>query len=248
MENCKNCGTKLNGKYCYVCGQEKITKRMSINSLFHDFLHSTFHWESTLIHTVKELAVSPGEFVRSYIDGKRKSYAKPVSFFILTTTVFVIVFHLFSDNFITFVNETLVGDKINKPNPMGIDIVAMQHLVLNKINYFYFVIAPIFAGWFMLFFRKMKLNFAEALVFSFYTIGMGLFISLFLVLFALINVKFWSFRLIITIVYYVYACVKFSNTNTVTDIFKSIGVVLLTFLTFGIVIIAALVGYLSFTH
>ena len=132
MENCLNCRTEILGKYCHNCGQEKISKRMSVKSLFHDFIHSTFHWESTLIFTIKELFVSPGKFIKNFISGKRKPYTKPVSFFILIVTVFVILFHLFSDNFIAFVNQALMGDNADKYHPEGVSITEMQHFFFNK--------------------------------------------------------------------------------------------------------------------
>ncbi|MBX7044289.1 MAG: DUF3667 domain-containing protein [Ignavibacteria bacterium] len=248
MENCLNCGTELKGKFCYNCGQEKISKRLSLKSLFHDFIHSTFHWESSFVHTVKELLVSPGVFLRNFINGKRKSYTKPVSFFILLVTVFVISFHFFSDNFVSFVNKTFMGENAEKYHPMGVSIVEMQHFFFNKLNYFYFVIPPIFALYLSLFFKKMKLNFAEAMASSFYVIGMGLFISLFLVFFALINVKFWSIRLITTFAYYVYALMSFSNEKTAAGFFKSLGVTLLTYITFAFLLSALAFIYLFAAH
>jgi hypothetical protein len=248
MENCLNCGTELKGKYCYSCGQEKISRRMTVNSLFHDFLHSSFHWESSLINTVKELFVSPGNFIHNYINGKRKSFTKPISFFILMVTVFVILFHLFSDNFITFVNQALMGDSADKYHPGGVSVVEVQHFFFSKINYFFFVLAPIFAFYFSIFFRRLKLNFAEALTFSFYVIGMGLFFSLFFVLIALVNVKFWSLRLIITFAYYIYAMISFSKGNKAADFFKSLGVIILAYLSFGIIMGIFGFIYLKLSH
>jgi hypothetical protein len=248
MENCLNCGTEIKGKYCYNCGQEKISNRMSVKSLFHDFIHSTFHWESTLIFTIKELFVSPGNFIKNFISGKRKSYTKPVSFFILMVTVFVILFHLFSDNFITFVNQTLMGDNADKYHPQGISIVELQHFFFSKINYFMFLLPPVFALYFRMFYKKLNLNYAEALAFGFYVVGMGLFISLFLVLFALVNVKFWSLRLITTFGYYTYALLSFSKEKFFPGFFKSLAVIILTYTSFAIIMAIFTFFYLKFSH
>lgn len=248
MENCLNCGTELKGKYCYTCGQQKISKRMSVNSVFHDFLHSSFHWESTLIHTIKELIISPGVFIKNYIAGKRKPYSTPVSFFVLMLTIFVILFHLFSDNFMTFVNQALMGDTADKMHPMGVSLVEAQHIFFSKINYFYFLLPPILSMYFLLFFRKLKWNFAEALVASFYIIGIGLFFSLFLVVFALINVKFWSFRLILTFAYYIYVMTRLSGGNLAVNIFKSIFVTVLTYMTFAFIMGILVFMYLRLFH
>ncbi len=249
MENCLNCGTELTSNYCPECGQKKISKRMSVKSLFHDFLHSSFHWESTLINTIKDLIISPGNFVHNYIGGKRKSYSSPVSFFVLMLTLFVILFHYFDEEYLKYINETMLGnDRLEKANQLGFDVVAFQHIISSKLNYLYFLLPPIFSGYFLLFFRKIKVNFAEALVFNFYALGLSLLLSTFILLIAFLNFKIWNFKFIITFGYIIYAMVQFSRSGIAAGIFKSIGVVLMGYFTYIFIVVVLVVGYLKFFH
>ncbi|MBS1494167.1 MAG: DUF3667 domain-containing protein [Bacteroidetes bacterium] len=248
MENCLNCGTELNGKYCHNCGQQKISKRFSVKSLFHDFLHSSFHWESTLISTIKELLISPGNFMRNYIEGKRKSYSSPVSFFILTLTIFLILFHFISENYLNYINQMVMGERSNSLSIYGMTVPELQHLISSKLNYFMFILPPAFGFSFILFFRKTKINFAESLVISFYVLGQGMLISSVLILFLMISFKLWNLRFFFTFGYYIYAMIQFSRSNILPGFFKSLGVIIISYLFYMLTVVILVLGYLRLTH
>jgi hypothetical protein len=244
MEKCLNCGTPLQGKYCYNCGQEKISKRMSVKSMLHDFFHSSFHWESAILNTIKELFFSPGKFIGQYIEGKRKSYAKPVTFFVLMLSVYVIIFHLLSEDYFSYLNQALIGNKSDKTIFKNVSPAELQHMISNKMNYFMFILPPVFAFFFRVFFRKTQINFAEALAFSFYIIGFGLLISSLFTLTGYIDIKILNFRFALTYAYYIYAIVQFSQSKIFLGILKSILSLLLTYAIFIIFVTAIILAYL----
>jgi len=248
MENCLNCGTELKGKYCFNCGQEKISKRMSIKSLTHDFIHSSFHWESSFIHTLKELLFSPGKFIREYIAGKRKSYAKPVTFFILMVSIYVIIFHLLSEDYFKYLNEAITGNKSDKVLIKNITSSGLQHMISNKMNYVMFILPPAFAFFFRLLFRKTNTNFAEALAFTFYIVGFGLLISAVFTLLGYIDIKILNFRFAATYAYYIYAMVQFSQSKLLPGIIKSVLTLLLSYALFIISVTIVILGYLILLH
>ncbi len=246
MEKCLNCGTPLQGKYCYNCGQEKISKRMSVKSILHDFFHSSFHWESAILNTINELFFSPGKFINRYIEGKRKSYAKPVTFFILMLSVYVIIFHLLSEDYFSYLNQALTGNKSDKIIFKNVTPSELQHMISNKMNYLMFILPPAFAFFFRIFFRKTKINFAEALAFSFYVVGFGLLISSIFTLTGYIDIKILNFRFFLTYAYYIYAMVQFSQSKLFIGISKSIISLLLTYAFFIITVTAMIIVYLFF--
>ena len=244
MEKCLNCGTPLQGKYCYNCGQEKISKRLSVKSMLHDFFHSSFHWESAILNTIKELFFSPGKFISQYLEGKRKSYAKPVTFFILMLSVYVIIFHLLSEDYFSYLNQALTGSKSDKIIFKNVTPAELQHMISNKMNYLMFILPPAFAFFYRIFFRKTKINFAEALAFSFYVIGFGLLISSLFTLTGYIDIKLLNFRFLLTYAYYVYAMVQFSQSKIYLGILKSILSLLLTYAIFIIFVTVIILAYL----
>ena len=90
-ENCLNCNTKLQGKFCSACGQSANVGRITFKETFIQFLNSAFSLESNLWKTVQSLVRNPGNVFREFIAGKRKSYYQPVSFFLVMTAIYVIV-------------------------------------------------------------------------------------------------------------------------------------------------------------
>lgn len=88
---CLNCGTALEGNFCAECGQPGSTGRISFNETIRNFFGITFALEGPLWLTIRLLIVNPGKLFREYIGGKRKTYYKPVAFFILFTAAYLIL-------------------------------------------------------------------------------------------------------------------------------------------------------------
>ncbi len=79
--NCLNCGTPLNGPYCYQCGQHAHVHR-TLEAFFHDFAHGVLHFEGKIWRTIPLLAWRPGELTRRYIDGQRARFVSPIALFL----------------------------------------------------------------------------------------------------------------------------------------------------------------------
>ena len=89
--SCLNCGEALQGNYCAGCGQAANIGKISFKETFSNFFAIAFALEGPLWLTIRLLIVNPGKLFREYIAGKRKSYYKPVAFFILATAVYLIL-------------------------------------------------------------------------------------------------------------------------------------------------------------
>jgi hypothetical protein len=79
--NCLNCGTKLAGDFCHVCGQHAHVHR-TLTAFFHDFLHGVLHFEGKIWRTLPLLAWKPGDLTRRYVEGQRASFISPVALFL----------------------------------------------------------------------------------------------------------------------------------------------------------------------
>jgi len=91
ITNCLNCGTALQGNFCSQCGQASSTGRITFKETINNFLGIAFAFEGPLWLTIRLLITNPGKLFREYIAGKRKTYYKPVAFFILVTAVYLIL-------------------------------------------------------------------------------------------------------------------------------------------------------------
>jgi len=80
---CLNCGTKLSGAYCYVCGQKAHVHR-SVRGFFQDFIAGLFNFEGKIWRTLPMLAWCPGLMTRRYIAGERARFISPVALYLFT--------------------------------------------------------------------------------------------------------------------------------------------------------------------
>ena len=80
---CLNCGSKLIGPFCAVCGQKSHVHR-SLRGFFQDFVAGLFNFEGKFWRTLPMLAWRPGELTRRYIAGERARFISPVALYLFT--------------------------------------------------------------------------------------------------------------------------------------------------------------------
>ena len=102
--NCLNCGARLSGAYCSVCGQKAHVHR-SVRAFFQDFLAGLFNFEGKIWRTLPMLAWCPGLMTRRYIAGERARFISPVALYLFT------VFLMFATlNFTGALGTTNIGN------------------------------------------------------------------------------------------------------------------------------------------
>lgn len=231
MEICQNCGAEVTTKYCPNCGQERITKRLEVISILHEVTHGIFHWENSILRTLKLIVIQPGKFIQDYINGKRKSFVKPFSYFLFIQTVYVVVFHLMSEKFFAYMNIAVTSDS------QAEKVAELQHMINKNVNYLNFLLPLLFAFFFRLFLKKKTgVNYAESLVFSFYTFATILVFGIFFMLISIIDIRLWSVRFLVNYVYLVFAVMQFGGYTKVKGFFTASAVNILSYITFIILI------------
>ncbi len=242
METCSNCGAEYGGKFCPDCGQGRV-KRLEVKSIVHDVTHGILHWENSILKTFKALLFKPGQTVNEYIEGKRKHYVKPFSYFIFIQTLFVIVFHRMSEKYFAFLNYTVKSDS----DKVQERVVEIQHIVAQYVNYLNYFMPVIFALFLYLFFRKKKgINYAEALAASFYWVATTLVFSIALMLLSIIDIRFWNARFFVNLTYYIIAIKTFSGLGWGKGIWKGFAVTMLSYAVFVVFVAALAISYLQF--
>lgn len=106
---CKNCGNQFSGKYCNTCGEKVYSsKDRTLASIFGEVFHFITHFDGTFFTTVKTFFTRPGKMSYDYVNGVRKKYFKPVSFFLLMVIAYLLFFPRFAGlnmKFSTYVSE-----------------------------------------------------------------------------------------------------------------------------------------------
>jgi hypothetical protein len=90
---CKNCGTLYVGNFCPQCGQSVEEKRLNWHSFGIDLL-SYFGIDNGFSYSILRLFYKPGEMIREFIYGKRKSYFRPFQLLFGLALIYPFVFQL----------------------------------------------------------------------------------------------------------------------------------------------------------
>jgi hypothetical protein len=90
--DCLNCGTILQGKFCHNCGQENLEMKESFGHMLNHAISDYFHFDYQFLHTLKPLFFKPGKLTTEYNLGHRAQYLHPVKMYIFISLVFFVLF------------------------------------------------------------------------------------------------------------------------------------------------------------
>ena len=107
--DCLNCGAKLQGHYCHVCGQENLQIKESFGHMMNHAISDYFHFDHQFFHTLKPLVFKPGFLTNEYMAGRRVQYLHPVKMYIFISLVFFLLFFRTGHNIVN------INDKPNDP-------------------------------------------------------------------------------------------------------------------------------------
>ena len=89
--DCLNCGTLLEGKYCHNCGQENLELKESFGHMMNHAISDYFHFDHQFFHTLKPLLFKPGFLTNEYMNGRRAQYLHPVKMYIFISIVYFLL-------------------------------------------------------------------------------------------------------------------------------------------------------------
>ena len=98
---CLNCGTALEGPFCYYCGQPDKNFMRFFPVLLREFMEDFLELDSRFTRTMKPLLFIPGKLTRDYLDGKRFRYTPPLRLYIFSSMVFFILAAMLAGDVIT---------------------------------------------------------------------------------------------------------------------------------------------------
>ncbi|WP_255154560.1 DUF3667 domain-containing protein [Ferruginibacter sp. HRS2-29] len=153
---CKNCGVHFRGAYCYNCSQKAGTGRLKVSNVLHEFWHNFTHTDKGYMSLLKAMVLQPGVVIREYIEGKRKKYFSPYTFYLVTTALLIFITNLvykYEDKLYKFNNE------------------YGQYLNLHR-NYIILCCMPFIAVFLKFIFFRRKYNYAEWVTFIVFTYGL----------------------------------------------------------------------------
>ena len=259
--NCKNCGTELraNEGFCGWCGAKVINKRITFKTIFTEFL-TAIGWDNKYFFTLKSLIVHPQVVFKEYLDGTRKKYVNPFTFFAIGAAITVFVFTQFADeyvqraNYISDKNYELIYNKIIEITEKEAKVSLEEFIEIQKnisstglrslLKYFTplsFILLPFYAL-IALFVFKKPYNFGEHFVINAFVQGITFIgITLFFVLSLSLHPSIFYLGSLFTIIYYIYAYARlyeYTLKKVILKLLKFIGI------TFVACFLCLLLGFL----
>ena len=86
--DCLNCGAKLLGPHCSLCGQRHEPHPPTVGHLLGETFESITHADSRLWRTLATLLARPGRLTREWLAGRRADYLPPVRLYLVLSVVF----------------------------------------------------------------------------------------------------------------------------------------------------------------
>jgi hypothetical protein len=161
MKHCKNCGRKVHDLYCPHCGQATKIERITGPYLWHECFHFLTHIEQGFWFTSWRMVRAPGETVRAFIAGRRKATQSPISFFVIWTTIFILLLYGIDRVF----GENVVIDYGDYFGP------STTRLAIGHLNVVLTIVIPFQAAYLFLLIGRGTYNYFECLVAVVYAIG-----------------------------------------------------------------------------
>jgi len=170
---CKNCDTIFEGNFCPHCSQKANTHRFTLKHFLHDFFHAWTHTDKGALFLIREMFFKPGVVVREYISGKRKKYFNPLTFFVIATTMQVLITTqsgittAFTASLKSLAERAEVMNEKGGPSQLDQEIELANKKIATVDNYsklLTFLFLPILAFFTWVFFRRAGFNYAENLV------------------------------------------------------------------------------------
>lgn len=193
---CLNCGAAIQHEFCPYCGQKKDVEKLNWHSFIHEIGHFFTHIEKGFLTTSFQLLIRPGRVIKEYLEGKRKKYHKPVSFYLVWAAIRLVTF--------TAVISLMNYENLRSGNSFFATKEEGMYVVYHN-QVFGLLLIPIQSLFIWLIISRPKMNYIETLTASIYAsavIEMLIFIQIFIVgLLLQINFLKDSFVLQVEIVY-----------------------------------------------
>jgi hypothetical protein len=147
-------------------------------------------------------------------------------------TIYLLVLNYFGNSFFDYINHGLhiENNKISSA-------ILIQSIARKNLNILFFLMTPIIAISIHVFYKKIKYNAAEIVVFTLYIMGIGFLLSSIIILLGKVTPNIYSFKALISFGYFPFAIIQFTDSKSFLGIIKALLTVALSYFAFAILIL-----------
>jgi hypothetical protein len=168
--DCLNCGTFLapGDRFCRQCAQKVDTHRLTWRHFGHELLHAITHADASVLHLFRDLIVRPGVVAREYLEGRRKKYFSPFTWFLISAGSIVVINGWVGKAAADLEADPAVLARLPTEAARASYLALLHrseqvtHFMANHGNLFAMAAVPILAFVFWLFYRR-RYNYVELL-------------------------------------------------------------------------------------
>ncbi len=91
---CKNCGTRLEGMYCYRCGQYALDTEQPFWKYIRQYFENMYQFDGKIWMTLRLMFTRPGFLTNEFNAGKINSYVHPFRLYMCVSVIFFAVFFM----------------------------------------------------------------------------------------------------------------------------------------------------------
>ena len=180
---CKNCETKLSGRYCSKCGQDSRETIVPLRIFLKQGIEDVFSFDFRYPRTLKALLI-PGRLTEDYLKGQRVRYAPPLKFvFNVSILLFIVVALTAPESSQVRVNSDLTAD---------LGYFAREYALL--ITFSQLLVLPVWASLIRWMFKKQKPLYLNHLIFALHyhtAVSLTIILSALLFFFMPIEISGW---------------------------------------------------------
>jgi len=206
---CKNCHTPLleNDTYCSQCGGKVIKKRLSLRNLFEHVSETFFNYDNKLLRTLIDVFRRPELVIDGYVNGVRKRYVNPISFFGVSLTLSGLSVFIIKKFFLDELDFSYMFDSELFNNPASQEIMKQS----NDLSFEYSSLIlsgmiPFMAIMSILTFIDKRYNFTEHIIIYLYSMSAISIVSVFasLSILLLVPEQYLTYTLILYVAMFVH--------------------------------------------
>lgn len=137
---CKNCGTRLEGMYCYRCGQYALDTEQPFWKYIRQYFENVYQFDTKIWRTLWYMFTRPGFLTAEFNAGKINSYVHPFRLYMCISVVFFAVFFMLAGERVGdlevmndgLLKESIVEQLKDSPAPADTTIYLYQAPMLAK--------------------------------------------------------------------------------------------------------------------
>jgi hypothetical protein len=171
LASCRNCGAKLEGRYCGQCGQKVAALNPSLRDLLHDLTHEFLHVDGKIFRTVWLLLTRPGFLTREYFQARRARYVSPIRLYLIFSVMFFAASALIDTTPVFAPDEEVEVGRLGRLLGLGDMSAERANELANEAATHWmprvmFLLVPLCAGLVHLVTRKTEKNYPQHLYFA----------------------------------------------------------------------------------